>query len=33
LDTYLKLAPTAKDAERIRSIIKDLRNQASSKQG
>jgi Tfp pilus assembly protein PilF len=33
LDTYLKLAPTAKDAERIRSIIRDLRNQASSKQG
>ncbi|HXU35130.1 MAG TPA: tetratricopeptide repeat protein [Blastocatellia bacterium] len=32
LDTYLKLAPKAKDAERIRSIIKDLRSQASSKQ-
>lgn len=30
LDTYLKLAPTAKDAERIRSIIKDLRSQASN---
>ena len=30
LDTYLKLAPTAKDAERIRSIIRDLRSQASN---
>lgn len=33
LDTYLKLAPNAKDAERIRAIIKDLRAQASAKQG
>lgn len=31
LDTYLKLAPKAKDAERIRGIIKDLRSQASAK--
>jgi Flp pilus assembly protein TadD len=33
LDTYLKLAPNAKDAERIRGIIKDLRSQASTKHG
>jgi tetratricopeptide (TPR) repeat protein len=33
LDTYLKLAPKAKDAERIRVIIKDLRAQASAKHG
>jgi len=32
LDAYLKLAPKAKDAERIRAIIKDLRSQASTKQ-
>ena len=31
LESYLKLAPTAKDAERIRTIIKDLRSQASTK--
>jgi Tfp pilus assembly protein PilF len=31
LDAYLKLAPKAKDAERIRAIIKDLRSQASAK--
>jgi len=30
LETYLKLAPRAKDAERIRGIIKDLRSQAST---
>lgn len=30
LETYLKLAPTVKDAERIRAIIKDLRGQASA---
>jgi tetratricopeptide (TPR) repeat protein len=30
LDAYLKLAPKAKDAERIRAIIKDLRSQASA---
>lgn len=33
LDTYLRLAPQAKDAERIRSIIKDLRSHAPAKQG
>lgn len=33
LDTYLRLAPNAKDAERIRAIIKDLRTQGSNKQG
>jgi Flp pilus assembly protein TadD len=33
LDTYLKLAPNAKDADRIRAIIKDLRAQASAKHG
>jgi len=31
LDTYLKLAPKAKDGERIRAIIKDLRSQAFNK--
>ncbi|HSB08592.1 MAG TPA: tetratricopeptide repeat protein [Blastocatellia bacterium] len=31
LDLYLKLAPKAKDAERIRTVIKDLRSQASNK--
>lgn len=31
LDLYLKLAPKAKDAEKIRAIIKDLRSQASVK--
>jgi len=30
LDTYLKLAPKAKDADRIRAIVKDLRSQASA---
>jgi tetratricopeptide (TPR) repeat protein len=30
LDMYLKLAPKAKDAERIRAIVKDLRSQASA---
>jgi tetratricopeptide (TPR) repeat protein len=30
LDTYLKLAPKAKDADRIRSIVKDLRRQAAA---
>ena len=29
LDAYLKLAPKAKDADRIRAIVKDLRSQAS----
>ena len=33
LDTYLKLAPKAKDAEKIRSIIKDLRSQAGTRRG
>ena len=33
LDTYLRLAPNAKDADRIRAIIKDLRTQGSTKQG
>ncbi len=33
LDAYLKLAPNAKDADRIRAIIKDLRSQASAKHG
>jgi Tfp pilus assembly protein PilF len=32
LDMYLKLAPKAKDVERIRAIVKDLRSQASAKQ-
>lgn len=31
LEQYLKLAPKAKDADKIRSIIKDLRSQASAK--
>jgi Tfp pilus assembly protein PilF len=31
LDAYLKLAPQAKDADRIRAIVKDLRSQASTK--
>lgn len=31
LELYLKLAPKAKDAERIRAMIKDLRSQASNK--
>jgi tetratricopeptide (TPR) repeat protein len=31
LDQYLKLAPKAKDADKIRAIIKDLRSQASTK--
>lgn len=30
LDTYLKLEPKAKDADRIRGIVKDLRRQASA---
>lgn len=30
LDTYLKVAPKAKDADRIRAIVKDLRSQASA---
>lgn len=30
LELYLKLAPKAKDAERVRAVIKDLRGQASS---
>jgi len=30
LDMYLKLAPKAKDADRIRAIVKDLRSQASA---
>jgi Tfp pilus assembly protein PilF len=30
LDTYLKLAPKAKDADRIRVIVRDLRSQAST---
>lgn len=30
LDTYLKLAPRAKDADRIRAIVKDLRSQATA---
>jgi len=29
LDAYLKLAPRAKDADKIRAIVKDLRSQAS----
>ena len=33
LETYLKLAPDAKDAERIRSVIKGLRSQAANKSG
>lgn len=31
LEAYLKLAPKAKDADRIRSLIKDLRSQATSR--
>ncbi len=31
LDAYLKLAPKAKDADRIQAIVKDLRSQASAK--
>jgi len=31
LELYLKLAPKATDAERIRTLIKDLRSQASNK--
>jgi tetratricopeptide (TPR) repeat protein len=31
LDKYLELAPKAKDADRIRAMIKDLRSQASAK--
>lgn len=31
LETYLKLAPKAKDVDRIRAIVKDLRSQASNK--
>lgn len=31
LDVYLKLAPRAKDAVRIRAIVKDLRSSASAK--
>jgi len=30
LETYLKLAPLAKDADRIRAIVKDLRSQAAA---
>lgn len=30
LNAYLKLAPKAKDADRIRAIVKDLRSQASA---
>ena len=30
LDLYIKLAPKAKDADRIRAIVKDLRSQASA---
>jgi tetratricopeptide (TPR) repeat protein len=30
LEAYLKLAPKAKDADRIRAIVKDLRSQASN---
>ena len=30
LEVYLKLAPAAKDADRIRAIVKDLRSQASA---
>lgn len=30
LDTYLKLEPKAKDADRIRDIVKDLRRQATT---
>jgi tetratricopeptide (TPR) repeat protein len=30
LEAYLKLAPRAKDAEKIRVIVKDLRSQAST---
>ena len=33
LETYLKLAPGAKDAERIKTVIKGLRSQASNKSG
>jgi Tfp pilus assembly protein PilF len=31
LDAYLKLAPKAKDADKIRAIVKDLRSQASAR--
>lgn len=31
LELYLKLAPNAKDAERVRAVIKDLRSQASNR--
>jgi regulator of sirC expression with transglutaminase-like and TPR domain len=31
LELYLKLAPKTKDADRIRTMIKDLRSQASNK--
>jgi Tfp pilus assembly protein PilF len=31
LEAYLKLAPKAKDAERIRAMVKDLRRQASAR--
>ena len=33
LETYLKLAPAAKDAEQIKTVIKGLRNQATTKSG
>ena len=33
LETYLKLAPDAKDADRIKTVIKGLRNQATNKSG
>jgi len=33
LEAYLKLAPKAKDADRIRAIVRDLRSQSSSKSG
>jgi regulator of sirC expression with transglutaminase-like and TPR domain len=31
LELYLKLAPKAKDADRVRAVIKDLRSQASTR--
>lgn len=31
LELYLKLSPKAKDAERVRAVIKDLRSQASTR--
>ena len=31
LETYLKLSPKAKDADRIRTLIKDLRSQATNR--